>query len=312
MRRFQKLPGECSLLYSPVALLLEDEFTGEAPIERVSLRLQSFDAANGVWSTTDIVPFVSAEGVLSYPGLGRTSNLTVGPRRYRILVASPCYTAAYRRNDSDGLEFTARPFNDQHPLPVDDPDSYARGPDNRADYRYLYPGIRYPFSPQTPALRGTVLTPDGKWAVNHRVDFSTTGRSVTDDRGQFALPFIRLPLKTLWPPTDIHLTRDAEPGDLEIAVERTEGFAADRKIEIEGVQLTVGEIPDPPHGNAEPRGRILKLNDPVPHRWLAGTRVQSLPFNLDISHGSVTYDPVAIKVPDDLRRLKIQLTNPQS
>lgn len=387
MRRTIDLPSEHSLLYSPIALLLQDEFTGQAPIERVTLKLQQFDDATNQWLDTDIQPYSSAEGILSYPGLGRTHDVDVAPRRFQILIEARLYNPFYRRRDTGdaGLEFEAFPYNDQSPLELD---QYAHGPNRQEDFRLLLPSIRYPFPTDVPVVRGEVVDEDGNASPDTSVDFGLTGRSVTDAKGQFALPIRRLPTGTvmrqlaedanqdedtivvgslagfaigreielerkrftvvdidsesrtltlnlrlpqsfdsgtavairwppppLWPPQEIRLQTDAVSGEDLIEVERLEGFSAQREIEIEDEELppnerrfTVIDIDEHIDEDSDPPTvrRILALDRELPKNWQRGTRVQSFPFDIDISNSRGTHTH-SVKVPDEFRDLTVSL-----
>ena len=90
MSQFVKILSERSLAYSPVAVQLIDDFTGEAPRGRVSFSLQE-ETGTDQWSDLDIAPVRNAVDVFTYPDLGRTANPTDQPRTHRALIDAEYY-----------------------------------------------------------------------------------------------------------------------------------------------------------------------------------------------------------------------------
>lgn len=254
-------PLERSFLYSPIALLPRDEFTGQAPLGRVTLRLQEqVELADGAkaWRETGVVPSVSTEGILSYPGLGRAVDLSGSPRRYRALIDADFYRPLYQndRNGEEGecLQFRAHLYNDEVPLEdAANPENsrpYARGPaltktDEHDAPPRLLPSPRYPFPPHVPVVRGRVIGGSGEPVVDAEVKHAEASGggagSLTDESGDFALA-IRWPRRGLWPPNDVALAEAAAEGQPVITVDRLGGLAKDMEIELpDGSEVRLAE-----------------------------------------------------------------------
>ena len=178
MITFRMLAGETAMLYSAVGLRLVDEFTGERPLGRVRAFLDQRDSA-GVWRLTNIAPVTTPGGVLTYPGLERRREVAGQPaRRYRVRLEADFYRAFYR-SQFDGVEFDAFPFNDTTP-----PSSFAAMPQDEL----LLPASTYPFPTHVRVLRGSVVDAAGDPVADVIVSQGGLERSLTDERGAFALP----------------------------------------------------------------------------------------------------------------------------
>lgn len=172
------LPSERSLLYSPIGLRLVDDFTGRAPLGRVSARLDR-QVSVGVWAATDLEPVLTPSNVLIWPGLGRQREPHTAPtRRYRARVEAGLYRPQYLEA-SDGVEFDAPSFDDGTP-----PNPITAGPQDL----YLLPAPSYGFPTWVRVMRGRVEDAAGAAVANVLVQQGTVERVLTDDRGVFALP----------------------------------------------------------------------------------------------------------------------------
>lgn len=181
MSTWQTAIAEMGLTYSPVGLRLVDEFTNEEPLGKTSAYLDIREA-NGVWHPTDIPATKTPSNVVAYPGLGRTSDVTVvTSRHYRVRITAELYVPLYQAT-VDGIEFDAPAFNEGNPLPK------AKITFLPQDL-YLMPATNYPFQGHVPVLWGIVKDAAGKPVQNVMV---TQGggieRVVTDSRGAFGLP----------------------------------------------------------------------------------------------------------------------------
>ena len=135
MTVWKTTPVDVTQLFSPVGLRLIDEFTSEAPIGEVQATLDILDP-NGSWRQTDIREVRTPSGVVAYPGLGRHSSaLDAQPQQYRVRLVADLYVPHYRVQ-SDGIRFTAFPYNDTNP-----PATIA----GTAIDTLLLPGPNYPF-----------------------------------------------------------------------------------------------------------------------------------------------------------------------
>lgn len=185
MTTWQTVPFDVSLTYSPIGLRLLDEFTNEPPLGKTSAYLDIRDA-NGVWHSADIPATKTPSSIVSYPGLGRTSDVTsVASRHYRVRITAELYIPHYQ-SAVDGIEFDAPSYNDANPL--QDPQIEHLPQD-----LFLTPAPNYPFQGHIPVLRGIVIDPTNKPVSNVLVSQSNTERVVTDSRGIFALPLRWVP-----------------------------------------------------------------------------------------------------------------------
>jgi hypothetical protein len=175
---WQELPSERIALYSPIGLRLIDDFTGRAPLGRVSVRLD-LEVSAGVWAETDIAAVLTPSSIFTWPGLGRTREPASAPtRRYRARVAAEQYRPGYLQN-ADGVDFNAPPWNqDNPPVPV------TLGPQDL----YLFSATAYDFPTWVRVLHGTVEDATGAPVANVLVHQAATEQTLTDERGTFSLP----------------------------------------------------------------------------------------------------------------------------
>jgi hypothetical protein len=162
-------------LFSPIGLLLVDDWTGRAPLGRVDAILDVQDGP--AWRTIERDPVITASGVLTYPGLGRTTDVTQPAQHYRIRLDAPMYRPLYRAT-TDGIEFDVPPFDDANP-----PASVT----TRPTHTVLLPAPHYPFAPYVAVLRGIVEDPGGAPVADVLVQESLRERALTDERGAFSL-----------------------------------------------------------------------------------------------------------------------------
>jgi hypothetical protein len=168
---------ERSELYSPIGLHLIDEMTGEGPLGTVTAMLDLFDGMQ--WHPTEVRNVTTPGGVIIYPGLERTAQPLGKPaRHYRVRLNAQWYRPLYRAN-LDGFEFDAYPYND---------DVAPQVIATHAIDTMLLPAPHYPFPNYVPVLRGTVKDAIGKVVADVLVTQGLRERTLTDERGQFALP----------------------------------------------------------------------------------------------------------------------------
>lgn len=171
-------PTETTRTYSPVALRLIDELTNQPPLGSVQVVLD-IQNANGAWVSTEIPDTRTPSAVVSYPGLERHAQVTgAQPRQYRVRLIADYYIPYYRAN-SDGIRFTAYPYND-----LNAPQQFAKIPTDTP----LLPATNYPFASHIPVLRGKVVDPNNKPVPDAFVTQGNKERSLTDANGRFALP----------------------------------------------------------------------------------------------------------------------------
>jgi hypothetical protein len=169
---------ESMKLYSPIGLRLVDDFTGAGPRGRVDVFLDARDAS-GNWNATGVAAVKTLSGILSYPGLERHALVTGLPsRHYRVRLVAELYIPLYQRN-SDGIEFDAFPYNDEHP-----PSSVNVGTQDAV----LTPAPNYRIEDHVPLLRGVVVDAANNPVKNALVTQGSKERVLTDLRGAFALP----------------------------------------------------------------------------------------------------------------------------
>ncbi len=176
MRKFHYWVRERIFLYSPIGLRLVDDFTGEAPVGRVTAMLDLSDGAGG-WRPTEIRAVQTLSGFLAYPGLERRADAAGTPRRYRIRLAAEFYRPAYPA-PAEGFEFDAFPYNDGAPPAVA---GELRGAP-------LLPTVNYPFPVHVPVLRGRVVDAAGEGVEGAEVACAHEERALCDGQGEFALP----------------------------------------------------------------------------------------------------------------------------
>ena len=163
---------------------LLDDFTGRAPIEHVTVRLDQQDGAR--WTPLDDVrAAITTTGMVAFPGLDRRRPAAgLPPRRFRVRIESEYYRPLYRQLAS-GVEFQT--------IPVDVDDLAAAPPVLRQDL-VLLPSVTYPYPAHVYTVRGEVRTQAGApvedVVVSNRVQIGAamrTEQTLTDDRGAFAL-----------------------------------------------------------------------------------------------------------------------------
>jgi hypothetical protein len=198
-------PAETTHLYSPVGLRLLDEVTGAAPLGVVSATLDILDPG-GSWRPTDISDVRTPSAVVTYPGLGRCADVTVRqPQQYRVRLAADLYIPYYS-GTSDGISFTAYPYNDANPPAVIV---------KIATDTLLVPAPNYPFATHIPVLRGVVVDAAKKPVPEVLVTQSNNERTLTDSRGTFALPlrWVQAKVATI---IDANDQRTARSGSIQI------------------------------------------------------------------------------------------------
>ena len=178
MVSWQVIPEERLTLYSPVGLLLRDDFSGTAPAGRVRARLDVRDAAL-VWHETEVAEIRTPREIVTYPGLGRSAHAATQPVfRYRVRIEADFYRPDYLMN-LDGVEFDVHPYDDQAPPAV-----VPATPQTVV----LLPGPTYPFARHVRVVRGVVQDAAATPVANVEVTAGPQERTLTDERGQFALP----------------------------------------------------------------------------------------------------------------------------
>ncbi len=196
MRTWRVRPAERSELFSPIGLRLLDDMTGERPIGRVEAFLDILEGT--AWRTTGIPAVHTPGGVVAYPGLERRADVSGPPRHYRVRLVADFYRPVYPDSPFAGFEFDAFPWNDTNP-----PQTITRFPRDAK----LTPSPGYPFPSFMPVLRGRVVD-ETKTPVADTEVFFATERTLSDDRGEFALPLrlaapgVILTIQAIHRPTD--------------------------------------------------------------------------------------------------------------
>jgi hypothetical protein len=179
-------------LTTPIALRLQDEFSGDSPAGKVTLKLDVQDGGN--WRETDRAPSITASGIYTYPNLERrAAPIGLPPRRYRVRITADRYRPRYLRI-IDAIEFDAWPGNDDVP-----PSTFATTVQSEA----LWPSANYPFPTHVPVLRGRVTDATGVPVPNVVVREGLRETVLTDERGEYALPL-------RWVPPAVPTVIDAE------------------------------------------------------------------------------------------------------
>ena len=195
MVRRRSLPGERLEMYSPIGLIPIDSLTSKAPLGRMEVSLDIRDDM-GMWRQTDIKEVRTANGLIAYPGLGR-SALVAGqpPRRYRVRVDAefyfPFYALTVPPGTEDGIEFNSFPCNDTNP-----PGNYPKQPADFPLYLaavlkklWLVPAPNYPFPDHMRVLRGVVVDRNTKQpVVGAQVTWGVKEKTLTGSKGAFSLP----------------------------------------------------------------------------------------------------------------------------
>lgn len=178
MSGFVLLPGERHALFMAVGLRPLDEMTGLQPQGRLKFLLDR-QVGPGSWRQLPLKALLTPGGVAGWPGLERRADaLGAAPVRYRARIESPIYRPAYLASQ-DGIEFDAFPYNETVP-----PASFA----NSIQDVEMLPGPLYPFPSHIPVLRGVVLDATGAPVGNVVVREGARERSLSDERGEWALP----------------------------------------------------------------------------------------------------------------------------
>jgi hypothetical protein len=174
-RRTHEVTGRQS---SQIAVRLIDEFTGTAPLGRLSVTLEIEDG--GQWHDTGIRSILTSNYVVTYPGLERRVHPAgVPPRKYRVLVDAEHYFPLYADPTKPGVEALVTPWNEGQPAAVP----------KAAVTLLLTPAPTYPFASHVRVLRGVVRRLGTNEAVQRAlVREGSRERVLADDRGAFALP----------------------------------------------------------------------------------------------------------------------------
>jgi hypothetical protein len=147
----------------------------------------------GRWRETDIKETRTAGGVIAYPGLGRTLDVTTQkPRDYRVRIEAELYVPYYKGTEhgtDDGVEFTAFPYSDTVP-----PNNYPTDPAGFEVYLrnvlrrvFLMPAPNYQFPPQLLVLRGMVRNSRKEPIIGATVSWRATESAMTGG-GEVKLP----------------------------------------------------------------------------------------------------------------------------
>jgi hypothetical protein len=175
---WRPLHGEGIRLYSPLGLRLVDDFTGTAPLGRVTARLDR-EVSPGVFEPTDIPALMTPSSILTWPGLGRSSDPASAPARaYQVCITADNYRPSYLQF-ADGTTFQAPPWDDVNP-----PNPVTTGPQDL----YLFPSTAYQFPTWVPVLRGLVRDAGNLPVPNVFVHVAAVEKTLTDERGAFSLP----------------------------------------------------------------------------------------------------------------------------
>lgn len=173
------------LLYSSIGLNLIDEFTGKPPKYPIYSDLEYQDTA-GDWHPKEYNPVVTPSGIISYPALGRSTQVAIQPvLRHRILLRSKFYRPGYLLN-SEGIEFDVHPYDDTIPPAVIP---------THPQTELMLPNINYAYENHVRIVRGLVQDNLGNPVANVEVSEGTRERTLTDERGAFSLP-LRWPVST--------------------------------------------------------------------------------------------------------------------
>jgi hypothetical protein len=209
---------ETKKTYSPVALRLLDELTNQPPLGSVQAVLD-IQAPNGAWVATEVPDTRTPSAVVCYPGLERHGQVTgLQPRQYRVRLTADYYIPYYHKN-SDGIIFTAYPYNDDNA-----PAQFAKIPADTP----LLPATNYPFASHIPVLRGKVVDPNNKPVPDAFVIQGNNERALTDADGRFALP-----LRWVTPNTNVPIDASDRTGrNGSINVQIPAALGADQIIPI--------------------------------------------------------------------------------
>lgn len=172
---WRPLPAERSFLFSPVGFRLVDDFSGQPPFGAMDIAL---DVQNGTaWVAVEREAVTTASGVIIFPGLGLSTDLTQPPQAYRLRIQSAYYRPLFRAT-SDGLPFMVLPWDHTQP-----PATVT----SRTAPLALLPAAAYPFASHLSVLRGIVNDVNGDPVADVIVQEGMRERTLTDERGAFSL-----------------------------------------------------------------------------------------------------------------------------
>lgn len=178
MEGWQIIPEERLTVFSPIGLVLRDDFTGDPPALEVTAHLD-FQDAQMEWHVTSIGDVRTPSAAITYPGLGRSANAAAVPvQRHRVRIESEFYRPDYLIN-ADGIEFDVHAYDDQTPPAI------VPGAPQTV---FLLPSPRYAFPQHVRVLRGAVQDAAATPVANVEVSLGAQERTLSDERGQFALP----------------------------------------------------------------------------------------------------------------------------
>lgn len=182
MKAWRILIDERIELYSPIGLRLRDSFTGQIPIGWICPSLDVNNRDEG-WRSTQIKAVKTPNNILIYPGLEKRAVVVGQPhRQYRVRLKSEFYRPWYYLTPGgnfDGIEFDAFSYNDTNPPQII--------VSNALDVK-LAPAPHYPFPTHVPVLRGIVVDQSNIPITDAEVSWKTKEQTLTDERGEFALP----------------------------------------------------------------------------------------------------------------------------
>ena len=231
MIRRRNLPGERLELYSPIGLIPTDTFTGQAPLGRLRVMLDILDDG-GIWRETGIREVRTLGGVIAYPGLGRSRDVSAQfEHRYRVRIQAEFYAPLYKKTaggTSEGIEFDGFPYNDTNP-----PKGYPKNSSEFPNYltevlkkMWLVPAPNYPFPDQVPVLRGVVVRAStGEPVIGAEVTWGNTETALTVEKGAFGLPMRVTEQKHVTDPQKIDAIdpRTNEQGTISVIVPKAVG-----------------------------------------------------------------------------------------
>jgi len=165
-----------TLLYCPIGLNLVDDCTADAPIGPIDAILELKDGDN--WLPTGRRPVITPSGILAWPGLGRTRDVSVPAREYRVRLQAERYLPDYLA-ESDGLLFSVPPYNDDHP-----PDPLTT---TTTDV-FLLPQPPYAYPSHVPVIHGIVRDKDNLPVAHALVREGNRERTLSNGAGGFSLP----------------------------------------------------------------------------------------------------------------------------
>lgn len=175
MISWRPLVAERMFLYSPVGFRLIDDLSGQPPFGALEIALDVQDGTG--WRPVDRDAVTTASGVVIFPGLGLTTDVTQPAQPYRLRLQSAYYRPLFRAT-SDGLPFSVLPWDHTHP-----PTTLT----TRTTPLALLPAAAYPFATHLSVLRGLVEDVNGDPVADVLVQEGMRERTLTDERGAFSL-----------------------------------------------------------------------------------------------------------------------------